>query len=97
MVAALPAVFFPKPATVEQIWWHWNYIASRGACPGLKTMPLKDTKDTGPQDWSEGVGAGEVVGRGCAPVAARTRGTGGSGERPGRGAGPGRLGLSLWP
>jgi hypothetical protein len=31
MVAALPAVFFPKPASVEQIWWHWNYTASRGA------------------------------------------------------------------
>jgi hypothetical protein len=30
MVGALPAVFFPKPATVEQIWWHWNYTASRG-------------------------------------------------------------------
>ena len=31
MVAALPAVFFPKPVSVEQIWWHWNYTASRGA------------------------------------------------------------------
>jgi hypothetical protein len=30
MVAALPVVFFPKPASVEQIWWHWNYTASRG-------------------------------------------------------------------
>src|ERR1700736_2234433 len=30
MVAALPRVFFPKPASVEQIWWHWNYTASRG-------------------------------------------------------------------
>ncbi|MCW2649096.1 MAG: hypothetical protein QOE41_1358 [Mycobacterium sp.] len=30
MVAALPPAFFPKPATVEQIWWHWNYVASRG-------------------------------------------------------------------
>src|SRR5262249_14730391 len=30
MVAGLPGVFFPKPATVEQIWWHWNYTASRG-------------------------------------------------------------------
>jgi hypothetical protein len=30
MVAALPVVFFPKPAGVEQIWWHWNYTASRG-------------------------------------------------------------------
>jgi hypothetical protein len=30
MVTGLPAVFFPKPATVEQIWWHWNYTASRG-------------------------------------------------------------------
>ena len=44
-----------------------------------------------------GVGVDEVVGRGCAPVATRTRGTGGRGERPGRRAGPGRLGLSLWP
>ena len=32
MVAALPVVFFPKPASVEQIWWHWNYSASRGVC-----------------------------------------------------------------
>jgi hypothetical protein len=30
IVAALPAVFFPKPASAEQIWWHWNYTASRG-------------------------------------------------------------------
>jgi len=30
MVAALPGAFFIKPASVEQIWWHWNYIASRG-------------------------------------------------------------------
>ncbi|MCV7154149.1 hypothetical protein H7I57_23720, partial [Mycobacterium pyrenivorans] len=41
MVAALPAVFFPKPATVEQIWWHWNYIASRGAWDApLPTQPF---------------------------------------------------------
>jgi hypothetical protein len=33
MVAALPAVFLPKPASVEQIWWHWNYTASRGVWP----------------------------------------------------------------
>jgi hypothetical protein len=31
MVAALPTAFLPKPASVEQIWWHWNYTASRGA------------------------------------------------------------------
>jgi hypothetical protein len=30
MVAALPRVFLPKPASAEQIWWHWNYTASRG-------------------------------------------------------------------
>ena len=30
MVGSLPGVFFPKPATTEQIWWHWNYLASRG-------------------------------------------------------------------
>ncbi|MUL78779.1 ATP-binding protein [Mycolicibacterium sp. CBMA 226] len=29
MVAALPPALFPKPVTVEQIWWHWNYTASR--------------------------------------------------------------------
>jgi hypothetical protein len=29
MVAALPLAVFPKPASVEQIWWHWNYTASR--------------------------------------------------------------------
>jgi hypothetical protein len=27
---ALPGVFFPKPVSAEQIWWHWNYTASRG-------------------------------------------------------------------
>jgi hypothetical protein len=27
---ALPGVFFAKPVSVEQIWWHWNYTASRG-------------------------------------------------------------------
>ena len=30
MVAALPCAFFIKPVSVEQIWWHWNYTASRG-------------------------------------------------------------------
>jgi hypothetical protein len=30
LAGALPGVFFPKPASVEQIWWHWNYTASRG-------------------------------------------------------------------
>ena len=29
MVAALPPAFFAKPASVEQIWWHWNYTSSR--------------------------------------------------------------------
>ena len=33
MVGALPRVFFAKPASVEQIWWHWNYTASRGVWP----------------------------------------------------------------
>ena len=33
MVAALPPAFFVKPASVEQIWWHWNYTASRGVWP----------------------------------------------------------------
>ena len=33
MVAALPGAFFVKPASVEQIWWHWNYTASRGVWP----------------------------------------------------------------
>lgn len=32
-VAALPPAFFAKPASAEQIWWHWNYTASRGAWP----------------------------------------------------------------
>jgi hypothetical protein len=30
LIGALPPVFFPKPASAEQIWWHWNYTASRG-------------------------------------------------------------------
>jgi hypothetical protein len=29
MVAKLPAAVFAKPASVEQLWWHWNYVASR--------------------------------------------------------------------
>ena len=33
MVAALPPAFFLKPASAEQIWWHWNYTASRGVWP----------------------------------------------------------------
>jgi hypothetical protein len=40
MVAALPGAFFVKPASVEQIWWHWNYTASRGVWPHpLPTTP----------------------------------------------------------
>ena len=31
MVAKLPPALFVKPASVEQIWWHWNYTASRHA------------------------------------------------------------------
>jgi hypothetical protein len=31
MVARLPPALFAKPASVEQIWWHWNYTASRHA------------------------------------------------------------------
>jgi tRNA threonylcarbamoyladenosine modification (KEOPS) complex Cgi121 subunit len=31
MVAKLPPVLFAKPASAEQIWWHWNYTASRHA------------------------------------------------------------------
>jgi len=31
MVGRLPGALFAKPASVEQIWWHWNYIASRHA------------------------------------------------------------------
>jgi AAA-like domain len=30
LVGALPGVFFAKPVSAEQIWWHWNYTASRG-------------------------------------------------------------------
>jgi hypothetical protein len=33
LVGALPGVFFAKPASAEQIWWHWNYTASRGVWP----------------------------------------------------------------
>ena len=33
MVATLPSAFFVKPVGVEQIWWHWNYCASRGVWP----------------------------------------------------------------
>jgi hypothetical protein len=29
MVAKLPAAVCAKPASVEQLWWHWNYVASR--------------------------------------------------------------------
>lgn len=31
MVAKLPPALFAKPVSVEQIWWHWNYTASRHA------------------------------------------------------------------
>lgn len=31
MAAALPPALFAKPASAEQIWWHWNYTASRHA------------------------------------------------------------------
>jgi hypothetical protein len=30
LAGALPGAFFPKPVSAEQIWWHWNYTASRG-------------------------------------------------------------------
>jgi hypothetical protein len=30
LAAELPGAFFPKPVAAEQIWWHWNYTASRG-------------------------------------------------------------------
>jgi hypothetical protein len=33
LAAALPAAFVAKPASPEQIWWHWNYAASRGVWP----------------------------------------------------------------
>lgn len=33
MVRNLPPGLFVKPAGVEQIWWHWNHTASRGAWP----------------------------------------------------------------
>jgi len=29
MAAKLPPALFAKPASAEQIWWHWNYTASR--------------------------------------------------------------------
>ncbi|KUI36188.1 ATP-binding protein [Mycobacterium sp. GA-2829] len=32
-VAGISGVFFAKPASAEQIWWHWNYTASRGTWP----------------------------------------------------------------
>ena len=31
IVAKLPPALFAKPASAEQIWWHWNYTASRHA------------------------------------------------------------------
>lgn len=29
MIAKLPSAVYAKAASVEQIWWHWNYVASR--------------------------------------------------------------------
>lgn len=29
MITRLPAAVSAKPASVEQLWWHWNYVASR--------------------------------------------------------------------
>jgi len=39
MVAKLPAAVFAKPASVEQLWWRWNYLASRHSW----THPLPNT------------------------------------------------------
>lgn len=39
MVRKLPPALFAKPASVEQIWWHWNYTSSCGAW----THPLPNT------------------------------------------------------
>ena len=55
LIGALPGAFFPKPVSAEQIWWHWNYTASRGvwqppaadrsatirtpACPARRSPP----------------------------------------------------------
>ncbi len=39
MVAKLPAAVFAKALSVEQIWWHWNYVASRHTWQ----QPLPDT------------------------------------------------------
>jgi len=41
VAAALPGAFFVKPASAEQIWWHWNYTASRGVwCHPLPWQPF---------------------------------------------------------
>lgn len=41
LVGALPGAFFPKPVSAEQIWWHWNYTASRGVWQQpLPTQPF---------------------------------------------------------
>ena len=39
---ALPGAFSRNPLAAEQIWWHWNYIASRGVWQQpLPTQPLR--------------------------------------------------------
>ena len=73
MVAALPRVFFPKPASVEQIWWHWNYTASRGVWPHpLPSQPLRPARQ--PARLGVHPGAFRPVRRGAArPALARPR------------------------
>ena len=36
-------------------------IGTRGAVPGVRTTPLKDTRDTAPEDWLEGDGHGGAL------------------------------------
>jgi hypothetical protein len=64
--SAVPDVFCAKPATAEQIWWHWNYIASRGAW----VHPLPATR-ADPTAALPGSAFGPVV---LDPAAARLRG-----------------------
>ncbi len=47
---------------VDSRQYKWGLaIATAGACPRIRTTPLVDTKDTGPVDWSEGVGAAATL------------------------------------
>ena len=68
MAAALPGAFFVKPASAEQIWWHWNYTASRGVwrhpLPCAAVRPARPAAVLGVHPGVLRPGGGAVCGAG---------------------------------